>query len=312
MAPCESFAEFWFCFQLPYCLQHELQQKQVPISLTTKFVGKFFHCYSVIRYAMPTDSSTYHDSRSIVPCAIICSDHFVWIWMRVKWNFHHIQIKGVYGPINQTFCIQKSRCSYLNSTNQMSSQCYIFYNIANIMKPRNLCYDFIIIQSDFILELITRFDKCPSWWWFNPWKEVIFTNMCFRFHSSQQSEHNISTKVFVWAISTNKHNEKILLRPGVFSAVKLSWIFPGAPLTFNGAPGNIQGNLGRYVGVSSIHSLCSAKVFVVRAVQQHSTELMSHLPSDSAEQNRKWYYWRKRFPHHRPFVEVCCWKTWII
>ena len=24
--------------------------------------------------------------------------------------------------------------------------------------------------------------------------------------------------------------------------VKLSWIFPGAPLTFNGAPGNIQGN----------------------------------------------------------------------
>ena len=236
---------------------------------------------------MPTDSSTYHDSRAIVPCAIICSDHFVWIWMRVQWNFHHIQIKGVYGPLNQTFCIQKSRCSYLNSTNQMSSQCYIYYNIANIMKPRNLCYDFIIIQSDFILELITRFDKCPSWWWFNPWKEVIFTNMCFRFHSSQQSEHNISTNVFVWAISTNKHNEKILLRPGVFSAVKLPWIFPGAPLTFNGAPGNIQGNLGKYVGVSSIHSLSSAKVFVVRAVQQHSAELMSHLPSDSAEQNRK-------------------------
>ena len=25
--------------------------------------------------------------------------------------------------------------------------------------------------------------------------------------------------------------------------VKLPWIFPGAPLNFNGAPGNIQGNL---------------------------------------------------------------------
>ena len=29
-------------------------------------------------------------------------------------------------------------------------------------------------------------------------------------------------------------------------AVKLPWIFPGAPLTFNGAPGNIQDNLDRY------------------------------------------------------------------
>ena len=30
-------------------------------------------------------------------------------------------------------------------------------------------------------------------------------------------------------------------------AVKLPWIFPGAQLTFNGAPGNIQGNLDKYV-----------------------------------------------------------------
>ena len=33
----------------------------------------------------------------------------------------------------------------------------------------------------------------------------------------------------------------------VFRAVKLPWIFLGAPLIFNGAPGNIQGNLDRYV-----------------------------------------------------------------
>ena len=32
----------------------------------------------------------------------------------------------------------------------------------------------------------------------------------------------------------------------IYRAVKLPWIFPGAPLTFNGAPGNIQGNLDRY------------------------------------------------------------------
>ena len=33
--------------------------------------------------------------------------------------------------------------------------------------------------------------------------------------------------------------------------VKLPWIFPGAPLNFNGAPGNIQGNLDRYEGCQS-------------------------------------------------------------
>ena len=40
------------------------------------------------------------------------------------------------------------------------------------------------------------------------------------------------------------------------SAVKLPWIFPGAPLNFNGAPGNIQGNLDRYAhGWHLPHSL---------------------------------------------------------
>ena len=32
--------------------------------------------------------------------------------------------------------------------------------------------------------------------------------------------------------------------------VKLPWIFPGAPLNFNGDPGNIQGNLDRHVTVN--------------------------------------------------------------
>ena len=33
-------------------------------------------------------------------------------------------------------------------------------------------------------------------------------------------------------------------------AVKLPWIFLAAPLTFNGAPGNIQGNLDKYATLS--------------------------------------------------------------
>ena len=35
---------------------------------------------------------TCHDSPAVVPCAKYCSDHFISIWMRAKWNFHHIWI----------------------------------------------------------------------------------------------------------------------------------------------------------------------------------------------------------------------------
>ena len=36
--------------------------------------------------------------------------------------------------------------------------------------------------------------------------------------------------------------------------VKLPWIFPGAPLIFNGAPGNIHGNLDRYDVSEMLHA----------------------------------------------------------
>ena len=37
-----------------------------------------------------TTFGTCHDSPAVVPCAKYCSDHFISIWMRAKWNFHHI------------------------------------------------------------------------------------------------------------------------------------------------------------------------------------------------------------------------------
>ena len=39
-----------------------------------------------------TTFGTCHDSPAVVPCAKYCSDHFISIWMRAKWNFHHIWI----------------------------------------------------------------------------------------------------------------------------------------------------------------------------------------------------------------------------
>ena len=39
-----------------------------------------------------TKFGTCHGSPAVVPCAKSCSDHFISIWMRAKWNFHHISI----------------------------------------------------------------------------------------------------------------------------------------------------------------------------------------------------------------------------
>ena len=39
-----------------------------------------------------TKFGTCHDSPAVVPCAKYCSDHFISIGMRAKWNFHHIWI----------------------------------------------------------------------------------------------------------------------------------------------------------------------------------------------------------------------------
>ena len=33
-----------------------------------------------------------HGRTAVVPCAKFCSDHFIKMWMRVWWNFHHIWI----------------------------------------------------------------------------------------------------------------------------------------------------------------------------------------------------------------------------
>ena len=53
-----------------------------------------------------TTFGTCHDSPAVVPCAKYCSDHYISIWMRAKWNFHHIWnvmekllVKWAPGPI---------------------------------------------------------------------------------------------------------------------------------------------------------------------------------------------------------------------
>ena len=51
-----------------------------------------FSSNSITDDHIATKFGTCHDSLAVVPCAKYCSDHFISIWMRAKWNFHHIWI----------------------------------------------------------------------------------------------------------------------------------------------------------------------------------------------------------------------------
>ena len=51
-----------------------------------------FSSNSVTDDYIATKFGTCHDSPAVVSCAKYCSDNFFSIWMRAKWNFHHIWI----------------------------------------------------------------------------------------------------------------------------------------------------------------------------------------------------------------------------
>ena len=51
-----------------------------------------FRFNSITGDHIATKFGTCHDSPAVVPCVKHCSDHFISIWMRAKWNFHHIWI----------------------------------------------------------------------------------------------------------------------------------------------------------------------------------------------------------------------------
>ena len=51
-----------------------------------------FSSNSITGDHIATKFGTCHDSPAVVLCAKHCSDHYISIWMRAKWNFHHIWI----------------------------------------------------------------------------------------------------------------------------------------------------------------------------------------------------------------------------
>ena len=60
-----------------------------------------FSCNSITGDHIPTKFGTYHDNPAVVPCAKYCSDHFISIWMRAKWNWNcdgKLLVKWAPGP----------------------------------------------------------------------------------------------------------------------------------------------------------------------------------------------------------------------
>ena len=47
-------------------------------------------CNSITDHQTATKCCKRHDSTAVMPRTKFCSNHLVRIWMRVKWNFHHI------------------------------------------------------------------------------------------------------------------------------------------------------------------------------------------------------------------------------
>ena len=55
-------------------------------------------------------------------------------------------------------------------------------------------------------------------------------------HSAEEHSFNLNIACLCQSIEINNK----------YIPVKLCWIFPGAPLIFNRAPGNIKGNIDKY------------------------------------------------------------------
>ena len=69
----------------------------VPISLmnfndNSNFMGDSSIFNSITDYHIATNFCTWHNSIAVVSCAKLCSNHFIRIWIRSKWNVHYIWI----------------------------------------------------------------------------------------------------------------------------------------------------------------------------------------------------------------------------
>ena len=106
---------FWNCLDLEMAMWFEALRSVVGL-----WVPWFFHhnsnsmeisfsCNSIAGDHITTKFCTRHDSIAVMPCAKFCSDHFIRIWMRGKWNFHRIwivmeRLLVKWAPDQPTFC----------------------------------------------------------------------------------------------------------------------------------------------------------------------------------------------------------------
>ena len=57
-----------------------------------KFDKRSVYSNSITNNPIATNICTCHDSCAVVACANVCNNQYIRIWMRMKWNCHHIWI----------------------------------------------------------------------------------------------------------------------------------------------------------------------------------------------------------------------------
>ena len=84
----------WCELLLEGVTQNEIRDRTVThltndVSITVQIEISFSY-NSIAGDHIATKFCTFHDSTNAMVCAKFCSDHFIRIWIREKWNFHHI------------------------------------------------------------------------------------------------------------------------------------------------------------------------------------------------------------------------------
>ena len=113
-----------------------------------------FRSSSITDDQIATKFGTCHDSPAVVPCAKYCSDHFISIWMRAKWNFHHIW------NVMEKFMMTSSNGNIFRVTSPL---CGEFTGPGEFPAQRPVTQSFDVF---FDLRLNKRLSKQPWGWWF--------------------------------------------------------------------------------------------------------------------------------------------------
>ena len=92
-------------------------------SITIQIRWKFHLALIQLLVIISRQNLAHATTAQLVPCAKYCSDHYIIIWMRAKWNFHHIWI--VMEKLLVKWAPDTCRTCHIWSWYLMGKQCFL-------------------------------------------------------------------------------------------------------------------------------------------------------------------------------------------